>query len=86
MKGTDRAGRLAEKAIITSGLWLGRSKVLRSLRPAGTQPRTSHTLQGVPLVDFMYLVFTGRPGESCLRHVRSFCLLYLCYVFRRSAN
>ena len=40
----DRADRLAGKATITSGLFLGRSEVLRSLRHylRGTKPRTSH--------------------------------------------
>ena len=28
-----------------------------------------------------YLVFTGMPGESCCRRLRS--VLYLCYVFER---
>ena len=32
VKGNDRADRLAGKAILTSGLLLGRSEVLRSLR------------------------------------------------------
>ena len=32
MKGNDRADRLAGKAALTSGLLLGRSEVLRSLR------------------------------------------------------
>ena len=34
-----------EKGTLTSGLFLGRSKVLRSLRqlPVGTKPRTYHT-------------------------------------------
>ena len=32
MKGNDRADRLAGKATLTSGLLLGRSEVLRSLR------------------------------------------------------
>ena len=35
----------------------------------------------VPLVEFMYLVFTRMPGESYRRRLRSL-LLYLCYVFR----
>ena len=44
MKGNVRADRLAGTATLTSGLLLGRSEVLRSLRhlPSGTQPRTSH--------------------------------------------
>ena len=34
----------------------------------------------VPLVEFMYLVFTRMPGENYRRRLRS--LLYLYYVFR----
>jgi len=32
VKGNDRADRLADKAAVTSGLFFGRSEVLRSLR------------------------------------------------------
>ena len=39
----------------------------------------------VPLVEFMYLVFTRMPGESYRKRLRSF-LLYLCYVFRELFN
>ena len=39
----------------------------------------------VPLVEFMYLVFTCMPGESYRRRLRSL-LLYLCYVFRGIIN
>ena len=39
----------------------------------------------VPLVEFMYLVFTRMPGESYRRRLRS-SLLYLCYVFRALIN
>ena len=35
--------------------------------------------EDVPLVEFMYLVFTCMPGESYCRWFRSL-LLYLCYV------
>ena len=35
----------------------------------------------VPLMEFMYLVFTRMPDESYRRRLRSL-LLYLCYVFR----
>ena len=35
----------------------------------------------VPLVEFMYLVFTRMPGESYCRRPGSL-LLYLCCVFR----
>ena len=37
-------------------------------------------LEAVPLVEFMYLVFTRMPGESYRRRLRS-SLLCLCYVF-----
>ena len=37
--------------------------------------------EAVPLVEFMYLVFTRMPGESYRRWLRSL-LLYLCYVFQ----
>ena len=40
-----------------------------------------HLLEDVPLVEFMYLVFTRMPGESYCRRLRS-SVLYLCYVFR----
>ena len=39
----------------------------------------------VPLAEFMYLVFTRMPGESCRRRLGSL-LLYLCYVFRAQIN
>ena len=39
----------------------------------------------VPLVEFMYLVFTRMPGESYRRRLRPL-LLYLCYVFRAQIN
>ena len=41
-------------------------------------------LEDVPLVQFMYLVFTRMPGASCRRRLRS--LLYLCCVFRTLIN
>ena len=37
-------------------------------------------LEDVPLVEFMYLVFTRMPGKSYRRRLRPL-LLYLCYVF-----
>ena len=37
--------------------------------------------EDVPLAEFMYLVFTRMPGESCRRRLGSL-LLYLCYVFQ----
>ena len=39
----------------------------------------------VPLVEFIYLVFTRMPGESYRRRLRSL-LLYLCHVFRALIN
>ena len=39
----------------------------------------------VPLMEFMYLVFTHMPGESYRRRLRSL-LLYSCYVFRALIN
>ena len=42
-------------------------------------------IEDVPLVEFMYLVFTGMPGESYCRRLRSL-LLYLWYVFRALIN
>ena len=42
-------------------------------------------LEDVPLVEFMYLVFTRMPGESYRRRLRSL-LLCLCYVFRALIN
>ena len=38
-------------------------------------------LSDVPLVEFLYLVFTRMPGESYRRRLRSL-LFCLCYVFR----
>ena len=38
--------------------------------------------EDVPLVEFMYLVFTRMLGESYRRRLRSL-LLYLCDVFER---
>ena len=43
-------------------------------------PTVTLKFEDVPLVEFMYLVFTCMPGESCHRRLRSL-LLYLCYVF-----
>ena len=39
-------------------------------------------IEDLPLVEFMYLVFTLMPGESYRRRLR----LYLCYVFRALIN
>ena len=41
--------------------------------------------EDVPLVEFMYLVFTRMLGENYRRRLRSL-LLYLCYVFRALIN
>jgi len=38
----------------------------------------------VPLMEFMYLVFTRTSGESYRRWLRS--LLYMCYIFRALIN
>ena len=42
-------------------------------------------LEAVPLVEFMYLVFTRMPGESYRRRLWSL-FLCLCYVFRAVIN
>ena len=44
-----------------------------------------NSAEDVPLVKFMYRVFTRMPGESYRRRFRSL-LLYLCYVFRALIN
>ena len=41
--------------------------------------------EDIPLVEFIYLVFTRKPGESYRRRLRSL-LLYSCYVFRLLIN
>ena len=38
-------------------------------------------IEDVPVVEFMYLVFTRKPGESYRRRLMSL-LLFLCYVLR----
>ena len=43
-----------------------------------------HNNKDVPLVRFMYLVFTRMPGESNYKQLRS--LLCLCDVFRALVN
>ena len=40
--------------------------------------------EDIPLVEFMYLVFTCMPGESYRRQLRS--VLYLCYIFQALIN
>ena len=48
-------------------------------------PHPQRYFEDIPLVKFMYLVFTRMPGESYRRRFRSL-LLYLCYVFRTLIN
>ena len=43
-----------------------------------------YPFEDVPLVEFMYLVFTRMPAESYRRRLRS--MLYLCYLFRALIN
>ena len=43
-----------------------------------------YTIEDVPLVEFMYLVFTRMPGESYRRRLGS--LLYSCSIFRALIN
>ena len=50
---------------------------------SGKKPTTF--TEDVPLVEFMYLVFTRIPGESYCRRLRSL-LLYLCYVLGTLIN
>ena len=45
----------------------------------------SAVTEDIPLVEFMYIVFTRTPGESYHRRLGSL-LLYLCYVFRALIN
>ena len=56
----------------------------RSCRFNTDSTQIQHT-RDVPLVEFMYLVFTRMPGESSRRRLGSL-LLYLCYVFRVLIN
>ena len=52
----------------------------------GMFERVSKTeIEDVPLVEFMYLVFTRMAGESYRRRLGSL-LLCLCYVFRALIN
>ena len=48
------------------------------------QKQRPESPENVPLVEFMYFVFTRMPGESCHRRLRS--MLYLYYVFRALMN
>ena len=45
--------------------------------------KTSHKVEDVLLVEFMYLVFTRMPGVCYRRRLRSL-LLCLCDIFRRA--
>ena len=51
----------------------------------GIQRYILRCTENVPLVEFMYLLFTRMPGASYRRQLRSL-LLYLCYVFRSLIN
>ena len=46
-----------------------------------TDCKSENPPEEVPLVEFMYLVFTRMPCESYRKRFRS-SLLYLCYIFR----
>ena len=63
------------------------SKICNRTRPrAPVQNQQTRELNNdVPLVEFMYLVFTRMPGESYRGRLTSL-LLYLCYVFRALIN
>ena len=50
-----------------------------------TRDTSSAVHQHVPVVEYMYLVFTRMPGESYRRRLRSL-LLCLCDVFRALIN
>ena len=64
---------------------------IRNIRDVEPRTATStftqlpSSVEDVPLVDFMYLVFTRMPGESYRRWLRS-SLLYLCDVIRALIN
>ena len=63
-------------------------KVFRDFKQNNHYMHIYETKRGpedVPLVEFLYLVFTRMPGESYRRRLRSL-LLYLCYVFRALIN
>ena len=47
--------------------------------------KVNKLIETVPLVEFMYLVFTRMSGESYRRRLRSL-LLHLCYVFGELIN
>ena len=75
------------------GQWVGsrgwgRGRGELNIRAKSTQSFSSklyHLVKDVPLVEFMYLVFTRMPGKSYRRRLRSL-LLYLCYVFGALIN
>ena len=64
---------------------LGRHGFRRRLSRTWIQGKEGGRNNDVPLVEFMYLVFTRMPGERYRRRVRSL-LLYLCYIFRSLIN
>ena len=55
------------------------------MRPRALVQNQHTKTEAVPLMGFMYLVFTRIPGESYRRRLRPL-LLYLCYVFRALIN
>jgi len=61
---------------VTECVWNG-----RVYRPLGGHP----VFEDVPLVEFMYLVFTCTPSEGYHRQLGSL-LLYWCYVFQALIN
>ena len=81
--------------ICRSGISLGKNKTKNKQTKNQKQQQQQQLLQkrkipveikfeDVPLVEFMYLVFTRTPDESYRGRLRS--LLYLCYVFRALIN
>ena len=67
---------------LTTGFAFTRSfPVLHWLRPSYTGNKIKNQsvicIEDVPLVEFMYLVFTRMPGESYLRRLRSFFVVVL---------
>ena len=64
------------RAYCTAWLSLISLAIIESL----TCQQWKKNVEDVPLVEFMYFVFTRMPGESYCRWLRSL-LLYLCYIF-----
>ena len=56
-----------------------------SVSPGKKKKKKKGKKEDVPLVEFMYLVFTRMPSESHPRRLGSL-FLYLCYVFRALIN